>query len=190
MTRAEGPRVIESKLFSSGPGLRSLQRLASIEGGPAGRTFRVATFSALMITVSGQKAAYGALSRALTSRVAPSISRNPACRFYRVKFITPVAHALAQTAPSARNEQQAERASEQANDRSSLLPSPIIAARVSARTLNTWGGYPLPGLPDGITMEISGIDLMGADRLIRGSDDGEFSQEWELLWGSCSETFG
>lgn len=41
-----------------------------------------------MITVSGQKAAYGS-SRALTSRVAPSISRNPACRFYRVKFITP-----------------------------------------------------------------------------------------------------
>lgn len=85
----EPTRVIESKLFSSWPGLaRSLQRLASIEGGPAGRTFRVATFSALMITVSGQKAAYGA-SRALTLRVAPSISRNPACRFYRLKFITP-----------------------------------------------------------------------------------------------------
>ena len=28
-------------------------------------------------------------SRALTSRVAPSISRKPACRFYRLKFITP-----------------------------------------------------------------------------------------------------
>lgn len=56
--------------------------------------FRVATFSGLMITVRGERAAkradegpgYRAASRALTSRVVPSISRNPPCRFYRLEI--------------------------------------------------------------------------------------------------------
>lgn len=51
--------------------------------------FRVATFSEFDDHCQSERAKghlRGRLSRALTSRVAPSISRNPPCRFYRLEI--------------------------------------------------------------------------------------------------------